>query len=548
MSTGNWTRQTIEESLDLAWSVDVYSQDLPEMHSPDEETLHRCADIAAAHGMLGRLSMLFDTRLLDVAEPVRKRDTGLAIDDVSAWIAQCAKHAPNGVARFVHNEDRSLLAQLPERIAQAGIDVASNRLAMGSGFYESAAQSNAVPTTLSAIVTRLKTKKLLTANPAVDVFVNPLACQAVAKSANAMNRANMTIRAAAQPPTIFSDGRARALHAKFMLGYKARNDSPYCLSAWVYLGSGNLTGPGFQRAALEGGNLEAGVIFSTSDLIWSRDQEFEPHHFVENVLPVHQRDTLKPDALTAGGDMPEREDVYLAAPVAWLAWQATVDDAGELAASDDAQGEFEVIGVSGEACARKSGANIFLWQGPRPRIVTVRWQAGNNVVVTDVPVVDEFGRVAAAALPALELEEAWWQLASFPHPPGDDVDGGDTDVDGAPNPAAPRGEHSRARYAVREMMNFIERLAERQTAVAEPDWSAWCCRLEQTLALLADSDGVRAFREMQLDPLAALRVESFRPTYAESGGTPHGQVYEALLDRIGERWQMARTESIGEAW
>lgn len=547
VSTGNWTRQTIEESLDLVWCVDVYSRDLHEAHSPNEETQHRCADIAAARGMLERLSVLFDTRLLDAAAPVRKRDTGLGIDDVSDWIARCVKHAPNGIARFVHNEDKSLLDQLPERIAQAGIDVASNRLAMGSGFYESTEQSNAVPTTLSAIVANLKTNKLLSANPTVDVFVNPLACQAVAQNAKAMVKANMTIRAAAQPPTIFGDGRARALHAKFLLGYKARSDSPYCLSAWVYLGSGNLTEPGFQRAARQGGNLEAGVVFSTSDLIWTREQEFEPHHFIENVLPVHRRDTLEPDALNAGGDMPEREDVYLAAPVAWLAWHPTGDDSGELAASDDAQGAFDVIGMSGEACARKSGGYIFLWHGPRPRVVTVRWQTGDHVAVTDVPVVDEFGRVAAAALAALELEEAWWQLASFPQPPGDDVDGGEADVDGTPNPAAPRGEHSRARYAVREMMTFIERLAERQTAVAEPDWSAWCCRLEQTLALLADSDGVRAFREMQLDPLAALRVESFRPTYAEHGETPHGQVYEALLDRIGERWQMARTEPIGEA-
>jgi len=547
VSTGNWTRQTIEESLDLAWCVDVRSRDLPEAHSPDEETLHRCADIAAARGMLERLAALFDTRLLDAAAPVRERETGLAIGDVSAWIRQCCEHATNGVPRFVHNEDRSLLDQLPERIAQAGIDVASNRLAMGSGFYESAAQSNAVPATLAAIVASLKANMLLCANSAVDVFVNPLACQAVAQSAKAMNKANMTIRAAAQPATIFRDGRARALHAKFLLGYKARSDSPYCLSAWVYLGSGNLTGPGFQRAARQGGNLEAGVVFATADLVWSREREFEPHHFLENVLPVHRRDTLEPHALTAGGDMPEREDVYLAAPVGWLAWHPTGDDSGELAASDDAQGAFDVIGVSGEPCTRNTDGNVFLWHGPRPRVVTVRWQAGDRVLVADVPVVDEFGRVAAAALPALELEEAWWHLANFPQPPGDDVDGGDTDIDGAPNPAALNGKHQRARYAVREMMTFIERLAERQTAVVEPDWSAWCCRLEQTLALLADSDGVRAFREMQLDPISALRVESFRPTYAESAATPHGQEYEALLDRIAERWQMAQTEPIGEA-
>jgi hypothetical protein len=546
VSTGNWTRQTIEETLDLAWCVDVHSRALTEAHALDEETLHRCADITAARGMLRRLASLFDTRLIDAATPVRERETGLAIDDVSAWITECGKHASKGISRFVHNEDKSLLDQLPERIASAGIDVASNRLAMASGFYESSAQSNAVPSTLSAIIDSLKTHGLLSANPEVDVFVNPIACQAVAQSTKAMSQAKMTIRAAAQPATIFSDGRVRALHAKFLLGYRARSDSPYCLSAWVYLGSGNLTGPGFQRAARQGGNLEAGVVFATSDLIWTRERDFEPHHFVENVLPVHRRDKLDPIALTAGSDMPDREDAYLAPPVAWFSWHPIDDENGELTVSDDARGAFEVIGGAGEPCACKTDSNTYLWHGPRPRVVSVRWQAADRTMVADVPVVDEFGRVAAAALSPLELEEAWWQLASFPQPTGDDDDGNNTDIDGTPNPETPRSEHKRARYAVREMMTFIERLAERQTAVAKPDWSAWCCRLEQTLALLTDSDGVRAFREMRLDPLTALRVESFRPTFAESSATDEGQVYEALLDRIGERWQMAQLEPIGE--
>lgn len=547
VSTGNWTRQTIEESLDLVWFVDVCSSDLQGTHSPSEETLHRCADISEASGVLERLATLFDTRLLDTAAALRERETGIAITDVSAWIAECEKHARSGVTRLVHNEKRSLLDQLPEGIARAGVEVASNRLAMGSGFYESAVGSSAVPVTLSEIVTRLKKNKLLSANPTVDVFVNPLACQAVAQGAKAMKKANMTIRAAAQPATIFGDGGVRALHAKFLFGYRARSDSPYCLNAWVYLGSGNLTGPGFQRAARQGGNLEVGVIFSTSDLVWSREREFEPQHFVENVLPVHRRDAIEPGVLIAGGDMPEREGVYLAGPVGWLSWHPIGDDSGELSAGDDVRDPFEVVGVSGEPCTRKVDGNVFLWNGPRPRLVTVRWQAGDRVAVADVPVVDEFGRVAAAALPALELEDAWWQLAGFPQPPGDDIDTGNTDIDGTPNPAVPRGEHSHARYAAREMMAFIERLAERQTAVAEPDWSAWCCRLEQTLALLSDSAGVRAFREMQIDPLAALRVKSFRPTYAEDGARSHGQVYEALLDRIGERWHMARMHPIGEA-
>lgn len=548
VSTGNWTRQTLEESLDLAWCVDVYSSDLGSGSGPRQETLDRCADIRAARGLLERLQALFDTRLLDIAMPVRERETGLAINEVSAWIAACGKYASKGIARFVHSEEKSLLDQLPTRIKRAGVERASSWLVMGSGFYESGGQPTAIPTTLSAIVDELKAQGLLTAKPVVDVFVNPLACQAVAQSARAMKDAGMAIRPAAQSEMIFGGGRARALHAKFLLGFRTRIDSPYCLNAWVYLGSGNLTGPGFQLSAKRGGNLEAGVVFATDGLVRSFDRDFESQHFVENVLPVQWDEELEPELLAAGGGMPERGDAYVAAPVAWLAWHPDGDAGGDLTAKDRTSCAIEVLDSAGEPCARKGGTDTYVWSGPCPRVVAVRWQQGDRVLVADVPVVDEFGRVAAAALPALELDEAWWQLAAFPHTPGDDdTEDSDQDDDGTFHSKAARGKRQLARYEVREMMAFLERVAERQTAIAESDWSAWCCRLEQTFALAAGSGAVRAFREMQLDPLAALRVKSFRPTFAESAATPQGELYEALLDRIRERWQLAGLSPIGEA-
>jgi hypothetical protein len=41
------------------------------------------------------------------------------------------------------------------------------------------------------------------------------------------------------------------------------------IRAWIYLGSGNLTGPGFaNQMTFQGGNLEAGVVFATDVLRW----------------------------------------------------------------------------------------------------------------------------------------------------------------------------------------------------------------------------------------------------------------------------------------
>jgi hypothetical protein len=548
VTTGNWTRETMEESLDLVWSIDVRARDL---NARDDETRRDCADIAAAHRMLQWLSGLFDTRLLHADAHAQRSESVLAVQQLTGWIDRCVTYAGRQPSRFIDNRKQSLHEQLPGKVRSAGVEVAGNRLLMGSGFFESASKPGAVPDVLATIARDLKREGVLSDRARVDVFVNPDACQSVATEIVSLKVAKMNVYTATPPPAVYHDGMARTLHAKFLFSANERKNSPYCLNAWVYLGSGNLTAPGFMRAASRHkGNLEAGVVFAPSPLIWTHREGFGIEQVLGNLLPVTFDEPLEPHQLHAGGDMPQRPAPYVAPPVAWLGWReapgaSEKDHASGVLRADDASASFDVIDAAGGACA--AGEDGYMWNGPRPRLVVVRWQADGIEVTADIPVIDEFGRIAAAPLPALELDEAWWQLANFPMPPTDDGDGGDIGVDGIPNMAPARGEHRRAAYAVREMMTFIEQLADRQTTIAEPDWNAWCCRLEQTLALLADSDGVRAFRDLRLDPLQALRVESFRPVYAETNATPQGERYEDLLDRIGERWDVAGLSPIGDA-
>jgi hypothetical protein len=49
VSTGNWTRQTLEDSLDLAWRIDLSDQDLK---TQDSLVAQACADLSAAWRML----------------------------------------------------------------------------------------------------------------------------------------------------------------------------------------------------------------------------------------------------------------------------------------------------------------------------------------------------------------------------------------------------------------------------------------------------------------------------------------------------------------
>src|SRR6266849_5170612 len=46
VSTGNWTRETLEESLDLAWTIETSSQEVARSLNP--EAKQRCADFKVA--------------------------------------------------------------------------------------------------------------------------------------------------------------------------------------------------------------------------------------------------------------------------------------------------------------------------------------------------------------------------------------------------------------------------------------------------------------------------------------------------------------------
>lgn len=552
VSTGNWTRDTLEQSLDLVWRVDLASASLA---SPDAQTQHACSDIHAAHNLLVYLQGYFDQRLLDVSVNGHLGDTAKARSEFDGWLdhaAECRQGAP----RFFDNRSDSLLAQLPAAIERTGARATCHYLAMGSGFYETAKRQGAVPAVLHRIVTTLKGEGRLTRNCEIDVFVNPLGCQAVAQSVTAMAEAGYTVRPAQAPALLFPDSKDRSLHAKFLFAANLRKDSNDCTSAWLYLGSGNLTEPGFAAPAGRGrGNLEAGVVIAAPGLYWFEKGRVEPARVVTNLLPMQWGVQCEGDgALNAGGDMPERLDAWIAAPVAYLEWfepAAATQTPGRLGVPETLPHDaaFEVLDEAGEACAVVDGK--FIWRGERPRQARVRWTGtGGARHESLLPVLDEFGRIAATGLTALDLDEVAWQLAQFPSMPDDEG----TDRDGAPyDPATgepaplPRAAPVRSDYAIRQMMELVENIAARQTTVARPDWHAWCNRLEQTLMRASDSSGVRTFIGLQINPLSPLRAAPFRPDFAETDCTEEGKRYRDALGRIEKAWDVAALTPIGEA-
>lgn len=458
VSTGNWTRQTLEESLDLMWRIDIASESLSDL---DADINRDCADIKAAWDLMVWIQKLFDTRLLNASAHGRHSETMNALQQVSRWIDACSKKA-QGRPRVFDNRSKSLLSQLPEKIKASG-EVKRNYLAMGSGFYETSDDPLKPPEVPLAILKTLRDEGLLTGKPEVDLYVNPNACQAIATSLQPLQNCGITVRPAAIPTIVFGEGARRSLHAKFLFSANSRDNSNACTSSWVYLGSGNLTNPGFaNKMSATAGNLEAGVVFAPSSLFWQKDKATSELLVVTNLMPIQWDEEIGDTTpLFAGSGMEQRDAVYVAPPVAWLAWHEA-DRVRELRTDDGRVADVEVLDSAGGACSRTETG--FRWYEAQPREVCIRWKADGQPLEARIPVVDQYGRIAATELPAIDIDEAWWQLADFPMPPDeDDGDGGGDEIEGKNN----KNGHSTpiASYPIRQMMDLIESIAAKQTDI-----------------------------------------------------------------------------------
>ena len=546
VSTGNWTRQTLEESLDLAWVIEIHSE---ELKSPSDNTKQACADFRAAWDMLSELRTLFDDRTLNRAEAGRSEtDSAVAMKELDGWITRAVSIGRRMKPRFFDSRRKSLLDQLPELVKLHGRQssddpvVARNYLAMGSGFYESAGGTKEVPSVLKALVATLQQEVLLTRNADINVFVNPNACQAVAESLASIEDAGWKVRIPAE--TKLDCLSPRTLHAKFIFSANERSDSFFCISAWVYLGSGNLTRPGFANKMLhENGNLEAGVVFDPGKLRWYPDSDGSESDVITNYLPIQwdDEDGVTSIKFESGSDMPERGIEFTAAPIAYLVSAVN----GETCCLTPS-GPFDILNSTGIPCDRDNEQR-FVWVESPPRIVQVRWQEGDQTRLAWVPVIDSFGRIAATTLRRIDLDEAWSQLDHFPMPPPEDELVTEADEEADSDGLEQRASRSQtASYPIRQMMQLIENIAAKQTAVSQNDWTMWCTRLEQCLTMASKNPILNEFKKLGLNPLTPLREEPFRPRFAENDDSAEGKRYCDVLSRIELAWKVKELSPIGE--
>lgn len=540
VSTGNWTRATLEDNLDLIWRIDIDSDDLG---TADSECARRCADLAAAWDLMTWLRDWFDLRLLS-ATPVQRLDTEtmLAHQRLATWVTATGRHA-DGRTRFIDNRGQSLFANVRRKLRGAGNRAARNYLAMGSGFYEGG-ETDCVPSVPQSILDGLQEDGLLTKSNTVDLYANASACQAIASGFNSIVNEGWTVR----PPASMQYGQ-RFMHAKFLFSAWYKDTSNRCGSAWFYLGSGNLTSPGFlKKASTHGGNLEAGIVQTLTDVYWYQKDGAAPEQVISNLLPVQWDDEFKPSsALNHGDEMADRAPDFMALPLTFVVWQPA-QGGGWLLAQSVMDLPYEIRHADGLACQPHPDGKV-RWEGARPQQVLIAWTLAGREHRARIPVIDEYGRVGAGALSDLDLEQAGLELEGFPMPPDDDDGDGDGEDGVTPRGDAPptQGLEGTKDYPIRSMMKLLEQIADKQCVLPCEDWPMWCHRLEQVLVRAAESKALAAFRELGMNPLSALYVPAFRPPYAETGATEEGERYEHALCRIEQAWGVTELTPLGVA-
>jgi len=538
VSTGNWTCQTLRDSLDLAWRVDLDSETLSDL---DDDDRIDCADVAAAWDMLRWLRDRYDAGIVGLTDDAGARSPSqLAAKELERWIATASRRRKDAQPRFIDNRRMPLLDAVVGTFAEPD-RIVRNYIALGSGFFEGKNGDAEEPAVLRQIVSTLQDEGMLTKNPYADVIVDPSACQAVSATAQTMIKIGWTIRPAGQPSE-----PERKLHAKFIFSANCRTGSNSCSRPWLYMGSGNLTASGFtHRASANGGNLEAGVVLIPDQLYWEGGKHVDPACVLGNVLPI-QRDTEWEGTapLLEGPGMEEREPEFAELPLSYLYWRAEEGGGWLYPESLDK--------VEGTQLSNGAGAHIepqpgkgYWWPAAMPRQVMLVW--GGGVHDAQVPVIDQFGRVAGGKLVDLDLDAASWELSRFPGT-GDEEDppeGDPEQPDGGRDANGGKSCGGVGQYPVRKMMELIEQIAETQCSLKQADWQAWCYRLEQVLVQARNSAALEEFSKLALNPFSPLYLPAFRPAFAERNDSEAGVLYEGVLRRVEQSWGVADFEPMG---
>ena len=542
VSTGNWTTTSARHLIELAWYADVPAES---KDAPDLRDLHACATFF--ENLLGCYQ----------ANPAL---TIRAMDIVRLCLARGKGAGSKSVVRFSSNfpvrtgeRPQSLLRRLVAAAMEDGS--ARNLLVCGSGFYEKDAGTDQAPEVIGLLSDALRKKGLLTANPETVVVLNPEFGGQVARHVKDASNPSMAIYRPKDPVGGERSPRTK-LHAKFCYIGKLRSRG--ITSGLLYLGSGNLTFPGFvqhpEPADHVGGNhggpgnIEAGVFIRTN--VEQGSARIETWAKLQRLLPIGSR--LKPGDVEVGSEndeeLEEMQKPSKPAPpimaftlghdnsltVLWSS-EPTADEAVEVDIPD--RGTVTVPFESNQV--------------PLDAAIAVQWLTVRaNGVEWRVPCLCPTGEYPRCASRTVTFANWLDELDDFPgswnDPAADNPDGDDGDeaAGGSRGPAGPPDcslETSADRnFPAHTAALLVESIARQNGEVAEDRREDYLAHLRRALLHGLPPGYLEEWRALKVNFLTPLLSrEGFAPDWKDLGS------YDQFVNNVIDAWGFRSFPSLG---
>lgn len=497
VSTGNWTRETLERNIDLFWSVEFPHSDTAADPAAESQNL---ADILIACDMFTSLHPHLSPNPWAAATDSDVIQTPYA--DTLRLLNELK--APAGMKpRFFHSLDQPLRKPLLERFDGSQRDQLT---VLGSGFFAGGdpapagvSQRQGTEAFLRRFVSDLTGKD---AGHYVSVVANPCACQGLAAAAPAL-KASQWRFFAPRFPEGKKDPEGK-LHAKFI--YRGKKDS---FKGLLYIGSGNLTPAGMGAPSGTGiWNFEAGTVIPVD--VPDRPEALLP-------LTAEEIDIAK-ETLKMGDPFEMANEFNGNCPLTHFTLGEDHDEFW--LEPRPVPSDFRGISLS------YSGGN---WQpltarillDPEqlpPSLVRLRWSSdAKNTAHVAVPVLNERGLHVVPETQHRRLEDvldSLMQMAATGREPEVETTDDHESNDGELNGSSGRSEAiGHAPYSTRRLMAFITALGEIQAEMTSAQTRLWANRLIEHARTLARTEGdvLLALQEMQLNPFRHLGRAEFMP-------------------------------------
>lgn len=494
VSTGNWTRETLERNIDLFWSVEV-------PHSDPPVVSRSLTDIMVARDMFTGLQPHLSPNPWAVAPD---GDAMQAPYADTLRLLNAIKAPPSETPRFFHSMDQPLRKPLLERFdgQQHG-----PLTILGSGFFAGgdpapvgSSQPQGAEVFLRKLVSDLSDKDK--AQP-VCIVLNPDACQDLATAAPALKARQWRFFAPRFPEG--NDGAQGKLHAKFI--YRGKKDR---LKGLLYIGSGNLTPAGMGALAGSGiWNFEAGVVIPVDKP--DRPDVHLPYCATEEL-------DLKETKLQGGGPFEIACEFSGDCPLTHF---TLIENSAGLwlqprpVPSDFCGIHFSHSGGNWQPLSERIALNP---ERLPPALVRLRWSSdGDDTANIAVPVLNERGLQVVPEAQHRRLEDVWdalMQIAATGREPEPEPSENEEDDEGRHKGS--RGQSATtgpATYATRRLMAVITAFGEVQAELPAGQTRLWANRLIEHARSLARTEGdvLRGLQQIQLNPFRHLGRTEFMP-------------------------------------